>query len=503
MVDSPMQTIDPRSIAGKFPPAAERAQLGIVGAGPAGVAAAIAAARAGQQVVLIDENPVAGALMGLDVPLPYGGRMTAAVQRKDRMLEQVFLADPDLAEAVELGVDLRLGTYVWGAFANGPNLKALPGPVLGLADEERSWLVGFDRLILAAGARDLVLTFPGAEQPGVVGARALHSLLTRYDAFDGRRIAVLGSGALGLATALRALDQGREVAAVIEPRGEPQGPAEDVAALRARGVPILTSHVVQRAQGGAGGVSGITVAALAGLQHVTGAVQEIACDTVCLAIDLVPNIELAHVLGCATLYDPARGGHVPRLDADGRTSLPFVSAVGDCAGVEAADPEYRLDWMRALLAVGGLETLACQCEEVTRREILGVRPPRYLGGAERPDPRSLAALAADGPLDPDHIKRLTRAGMGPCQGRRCREQVALLLSVATGVPVGKVPLATYRAPVRPLPLAVLQQLDEPEALAANWEVWFGIPGQWVPYRDIGTEREFVDRYGEPVRHDHM
>ncbi len=496
----PTHPIDPKSITGKFPPTTERAQLGIVGAGPAGVAAALAAARAGQQVMLIDENPVEGALMGMDVPLPYGNRMTAAVQRQDRMLEQVFLANPDLAEAVELGVDLRLGVTVWGAFANGPNLKALPGPVLGLADAERSWLVGFDRLILAAGARDLVFTFPGADQPGVIGANALHSLLTRYDAFAGHRIVVLGSGALGLDAASRALDHGREVAAIIEPRDVPQGPAEAVAALHARGVPILTGCMIQRAHGDAGGVSGVTVA---GLNQPSGAAQDIRCDTVCLAVDLVPNIELAHVLGCATVFDPARGGHVPRLDAEGRTSLPFVSAVGDCAGLDVADPEYRLDWMRALLATGGLETLACQCEEVTRREILGVRPPRYLGGTDRADPRSLEALAADGPLDPDQIKRLTRAGMGPCQGRRCREQVALLLSVSTGTPVGQIPLATYRAPVRPLPLSVLQQMDEPEALAANWEVWFGIPGQWVPYRDIGTERERVDRYGQPVDHDHM
>ena len=489
--------VDPRSTTGKFSAPGERVQLGIVGAGPAGVAAAIAAARAGRQVMLIDENPVGGSLMGMDVPLPYGNRMTAAVQRPDRMLEQVFLADPALAEAVELGVDLRLGTYVWGAFANGPNLQALPGPVLGLADEERSWLVGFDELILAPGARDLVFTFHGADQPGVVGANALHSLLARYDAFAGQRVVVLGSGDLALRAAAQVLDSGREVAALIEPRDVPQGAPDAVAALRARGVPILTGHVVQEAHGDAGGVHSVTVTALTGPQ------QTIACDTVCLAVDLVPNIELAHVLGCATLFDAARGGHVPRLDADGRTTLPFVSVIGDGAGLAVSDPEYRLDWIRALMATGGLEPLACQCEEVTRREILGVRPPRYLGGTERADPRSIEALAADGPLDPDQVKRLTRAGMGACQGRRCREQVALLLSVATGTPVGAIPLATYRAPVRPLPLSVLQQLDEPAAMREHWEVWFGIPGQWIPYRDIGTEREFVDRYGVPIRNDHM
>jgi len=493
-----MQTVDPKSIAGKFRAADEHGALCIVGAGPAGTAAAIAAAQAGEHVVLIDENPIAGGLMGLDVPQFYGGRFTAAVQRQDRMLEQIFSARPDLEAALELGVDLRLGVTVWGAFVNGLNLQALPSPVLGLADAERSWMMSFDRLILATGARDLVFFFPGADQPGVMGANALASLLAQYNAFSGRRVVILGSGRLAITTALDALARGFEVAGLIEVRDAPQGPAALVAELRGHGVEILTSSVIGRANGGSDGVSSVTVTALSGADS-----RVIQCDTVCLAIDLVPNIELAKVLGCTTIFDPNLGGHVPILNG-ASTSVPFVSAVGDCAGVSTeTGSAYHRDWMRALLDTGGLEALACACEDVTRREILGVRPPRYLGGAEKPDPRSLQALSADGPLNPDQIKRLTRAGMGPCQGRRCREQVALLMSVATGTPIDAIPLATYRAPVRPLPLALLKDLDEPEALAANWEVWFGIPGQWVPYRDIGTEREHYDRYGEKVNHDHL
>jgi thioredoxin reductase len=480
-----MPTIDPKSVAGKFPPPAEHVAVAVIGAGPAGVSAAIAAGREGQQVMLIDENPIPGSLMGLDVPLFFGGRMTPAVQRPDRMVEQ-FLT-PALAEAIELGVDVRLGTCVWGAFANGRNLQALPAPVLGLADEQHSWLVSFDRLILATGARDLVLSFPGAELPGVMGAAALHSLLARYDAFAGRQLVVLGAGELGLSTACAALDRGLDVAAVVEVRENIPGPPALADALAARRVPILTGSVIESAR-----VDAVTVAG-----H-----GDIACDTVCLAIGLVPVIELAKVLGCETVYDPARGGHVPLLAADGiTTSLPFVAAVGDCAGVAPVDADYASDWMRALLAGGGLDVLACACEEVTRREVLGVRPPRYLGNPQAPDPRSLEALAADGPLSPDQLKRLTRAGMGTCQGRRCREQIALLLSLSSGTRLADLPLASYRAPVRPLPLAVLRDAAELPEMAEHWENWFGIQGQWVPYRDIGTPREHIDRYGRPVPHD--
>ena len=103
--------------------------------------------------------------------------------------------------------------------------------------------------------------------------------------------------------------------------------------------------------------------------------------------------------------------------------------------------------------------------------------------------RSLETLLADGPANPDQIKRLTRAGMGVCQGRRCRDQVAMLLAIAADVPFGTIPLATHRAPVRPIPLKIMADWQENPAMTAAWDVWFGIPTQWVPVQDIGTPHE--------------
>jgi NADPH-dependent 2,4-dienoyl-CoA reductase/sulfur reductase-like enzyme len=249
--------------------------------------------------------------------------------------------------------------------------------------------------------------------------------------------------------------------------------------------------------------------------------RRIPCDAVLLGIDAVPVIELLDSLGARLAFQPRRGGFAPLLDRSGQTSVPGVYAVGDCAGIwpeksldrTLAEREgriaaahaaaslgigtdaggfatlppmpatdraaYRLGWVRASVVEGEGEPNVCLCEEVTAREILEVRPPRYLhAAADRRNDRSLRALLGDGTPHPDQVKRLTRAGMGPCQGRRCREQVACLLALGAGVPLGEVPLAGYRAPVRPLPLRLAADPNEPAAMSAEWDTWFGIPAQY-------------------------
>ncbi len=508
---------DPHALNGKLPRPDRTVDVLVIGAGPAGIAAAIEAAKLGAQVLLVDENPVSASLMGLDTPLYFGGRMTPAVQRQGRMIEQLLAASPDLEIAMEMGVEVALGTCAWGAFVNGPGLGTLPGPVVGLADEDRAWMVGFRKLILATGARDVALSFAGWDQPGVMGANGLAALLGRYDAFSGRRIVVLGSDDLGLETARLALDRGLEVAAIVEVREALQGRAAAAADLRARGVEILIGQVIHRAHGGLDGVQRVDVG------PANGAVRSIDCDTVCLAVGLAPAVELLNVLGGALSLDSARGGHAP-VSPDGvTTSLPDIYVAGDCAGLAGTGADgvarataqgvaaartalgqaaarladaparaslgYQLDWMRALIGVSDDEVIVCQCEAVTRGDLLGVQPPRYLDRSQRMVARDLHSLNADGPVNQDQIKRLTRACMGACQARRCREQVALILALATQSPADAIPLAGFRAPVRPLPLKVLADWDEGAAMGEGWDVWFGIPSQWVPYQDIGSDRE--------------
>ncbi len=403
------QVIDPRSTATAGLSLDERADLLVVGAGPAGLAAAILAARHGKRVVLVDENPVPHATMGDDIPLHFGQRMSGAVRNLTAMTEAMVAAEPLFETAVEAGVDVRLGTIVWGLYANGASVGWLPGKVAGLSDGERSTMLGFDAVIVATGRRDMGLAFPGWELPGVMGATAAERL-ARFGALGAQRAIVLGTSAEALATAAALTQAGITVAGIVDQSAAPIAPAPLPDA------PLYLRHVIARAEG----QDGVQRAILAPLDHQgrRGPAITIECDTIVLGVGTVPVIELTDAIGCRSAFLPERGGHVPLTDATHLTSVPGVYAVGDCAGIWASktrdraiaeaegraaaahaigltDPApsptppdplthdfaaYRLDWVRAAVveADSVVAPHVCQCESVTARDILELRPPAYL-----------------------------------------------------------------------------------------------------------------------------
>ncbi len=527
--------IDPRSTANAALAVAEHTDLLVVGAGPAGLAAALAGVTHGLRVVLVDENPVPAATMGDDVPLHWGQRMSGVVRNRTAMTEALLAARPALADAIEAGVDVRLGTIAWGLYSNGRSVSWLPGLVAGLSDGERSTMLGARAAIVAAGRRDMGLAFPGWELPGVMGATAAERLAS-LGALDARRAVVLGSSAEALLAARALLAAGVTVAAIVEQAAAPIGPAPLLAELEAAGVPLLTRHVIAAADGTSDVAAAHLMALDDGGHRLPATAHAIPCDTIVLGIGAIPVVELLDALGCRTAFQPDRGGHVPLLDSNGQTSIRGVYAVGDCAGVwadkscdpaiaaaeaeravayiagaaapdlagpPARDPaafaDYRLAWVRAAVVEAAGDAHVCQCEEVTAREILELRPPRYLGWEPaRRNATDLAALLGNGPNSPDQVKRLTRAGMGLCQGRRCREQVACLMALGGATPLGEIPLATHRAPVRPMPLGLLGSLPETPEMAHHWDIWFGIPGQVASYWDIPKEAGYPPSTPSPA-----
>ena len=449
---------DAYAIDGKIAAPDEVADVVVIGAGPAGLGAALDAAKAGRQVILIDENPVAAALAGTDVPLWFGGRATAALQAPERLIETLVENEPLIADCFEAGVDVRLGTTAWGLWRNREACGAMPRAMLGISDGQAATTLAFATLVLATGARDCALGFAGWDQPGVMGALAFETLVTRYDAFAGSRVVILGSGELARNTAMLAQARGIDVAAIIEVRDAAQSVFD--------GMPVRCGHRVIRAEGGIDGVERLIVA------DADGAEQAIACDTVIMAVDAVPAIELAEVAGAMVATEPMRGGAVipggageilpgiwltgavtgqmgSREDAlaQGRNVMALALGGADALPVTADEFDrmaYRNDWLRAFVSTSPDTTMVCQCEEVTRADLIGVQPPNYLARSEHMGQRSLGTLLEDGPPDAEQVKRLTRAGMGVCQGRRCREQVSLLLAMAANLPPKSAPRGNWR-----------------------------------------------------------
>lgn len=513
---------DPASVAGKAPPINDETDILIIGAGPAGLAAALTAAGQGLRVTLVDENPIPLDTMGEEVPLHFGGRMGAAVGNRNSVLQSLLDARPEIAEALDAGVDVRLGTAVWGLFPQQRTTAWIEGAIAGLADEENASLLRFKQVIVATGRRDMGLAFDGWHRPGVMGVSAAHRLATVYQALESRRAVLVGSDTQALASAHALIGQGVQIVAIIEQAERVSGDPELLGLLVEQGAQVLTGHVVREASGDAFGVQGITVVAVdpAGFP-VEGALIEIDCDTVLLGVAAIPAIELVEAAGCKASFQAGRGGHVPDTDLAQRTSLPFVLVAGDCAGVWASkslddgisrhegqiaartalaalgvdigqiydtpkpdEPACdiaanRAAWVRASTVHAQNEPFVCLCEEVTASEIIGQQPPRYLDWT--PADAALKNVMHNDSPNPDVTKRLTRACMGPCQGRRCREQVAALLSLAAGVGVEDIALASFRPPVRPLSLHQLGQIEEAPPMGNRWDAWFDMPSQWTPF----------------------
>lgn len=515
-------------------------QLVVIGAGVAGCFAALEAAKLGIKVTLIDEHPQSLQAISLDAPYFYGARLPAILEDAATISERVLGANDLLLECLEADVEILTGTCSWGSFRPGANSTHLKNAQLGLADGERSWVLDYENLILAAGSRDLVLSFPGWQLPGVLGANGAAALMARYQVLPGSRMLILGSGNLALRTAKLALEKGIAVAGVVEAAPHVRGDAGLAAELAAVGVPMLTGQTIERALGEQEVQAARLVAVGSDFAPVPASAHEIACDTICTAFGAVPNVELASLTGCRIAFDARRGGWVPALDENFRSSHPNVFVVGDAAGVIetmhldptiAAEQGRRAartvaaaaglceapagtaattgdgamlpaarDWLRSLVAAGGMDVLVCQCEEVSRQALLDVAPPTYLGAGNMRSNGGIAALSPAGRGSQDFLKRMTRAGMGHCQGKRCRDQVLMLIAEATGCNLSHLVPGSYRAPVRPLPLSVLWAGEETEEMRRTWPIWLhpveeGAPG-YASARSMESVQSKDEEHGE-------
>jgi thioredoxin reductase len=323
-----------------------KSQVVIVGAGPAGLAASIEAARAGAGVLVIDENGKPGGQLFKQIHKFFGSREHQAGTRGYTMGRRL------LEETSELGVEVLLDAPVYGLFA-GEN-----GITVSYTREGRERGVEAEKLILASGAAENIMPFPGGTLPGVMGAGCAQTMINVHRVLPGRRIVMVGSGNVGLIVAYQLIQAGARVAALVEAAPAIGGYGVHAAKIRRAGCPIFVSHTIKRILGERE-VQAVELVKLdPAFNPLEGAGRILEADTVCLALGLSPLTELAWMAGCKFTYIPVLGGHIPLHDDNMETTVPGVYAAGDITGTEEASTameEGRLAGIAAAEALGFLD----------------------------------------------------------------------------------------------------------------------------------------------------
>ena len=448
--------------------AEEAVELLVVGSGPGGLAAAQVAAESGASVLMVDERPAPGGQY-FKQPAIEG---TIAPDRQAR-------DGAALIRAVRsLGVEIRSDTLVWSAFREEDRL------VIGLISNGRASYIAPRILVVAAGAFECAGIFPGWTVPGVMTTGACQTLLRSYGRSPGRRILLAGNGPLNFQVACELLRAGSSVAAVVEaappPWTQPTTAMKLVSAdpwlaatglrqlatLRWHGVPVHWQHRLIRVEGGERAKQAIVADRL-------GRERSIAVDAVCVGEGFLPANELVRLLGCAhTIPSGAAHAEVIR-DDHSATSLPDVFVVGEAGGFGGAHiaiAQGRLAAAEALRRIGRRAPIQPEVQSLRQlnraRRFQRALWSTFAAGARasRANDNTIVCrcealrlgmvrrtAAAENVRDLATLKRLTRAGMGRCQGRYCAPALAELI----GLPAHESDLFAPQIPLRPVPLAAL------------------------------------------------
>jgi thioredoxin reductase/Fe-S-cluster-containing hydrogenase component 2 len=314
----------------------------VVGAGPAGLSAAIEAARAGAGTLLIDENSTAGGQLFKQIHKFFGSKDHEAGERG------IDIGHRLLEEADAVGVETWLDAVVWGLFEDRK---------LSVLRQGRSVDLQTGCIVIATGAMENGLTFPGWTLPGVISAGAAQTVINIHRVLPGRRILMVGAGNVGVIVAYQLLQAGAEVVAVVEALPRVGGYGVHAAKIRRAGVPILTSHTIVEAIGEKSVDAAVIARVDDQMRVVAGTERRLDVDTICLAVGLTPMAELAMMAGCQFTYIPELGGHVPVHDDRMETSIPGLYVAGDVTGIEEANTameEGRLAGTAIAAALGYL-----------------------------------------------------------------------------------------------------------------------------------------------------
>jgi len=298
-------------------------ELAVIGSGPAGLAAAIEAAKFGVKVTVVDENPKPGGQLFKQIHKFFGSEEHKAGVRG------IDIGNQLLQQCQNLNVDVLLSTEAWVVFEGGRTL----GLKHGTDKIER---LNTKKLILATGAMENPLAFPGWTLPGVLGAGAIQTLMNLHRVLPGQRVLMVGTGNVGLIVSYQLVQAGAEVVAVIDILPQIGGWGVHASKIRRLGIPILTSHTVKKAIGN-GEVKGAVIAKVGpDYEIIPETERQLKVDTICIAVGLTPMAELAWSAGCQFAYMAELGGWTPIHNERMETTLTNIYVAGDACGIGEA-----------------------------------------------------------------------------------------------------------------------------------------------------------------------
>jgi len=320
-----------------------KTELAVIGAGPAGLCAAIEAAKNGVDVTLIDENRTAGGQLFKQIHRFFGSEEHLAGIRGFE------IGDMLLEDAEKYGVKVLLDTVVWGLF---PDLK------LGLSDGKSVTIMEAQKIVVSTGASENSLSFTGWTLPNIMGAGAAQTMVNVQRVLPGEKVLIIGSGNVGLIVAFQLLQAGAEVVAVVEALPEVRGYQVHASKIVRMGIPILTNHTITRAEGDTR-VRQAEIAQIdAQFKPLAGSETILDVDLICIAVGLRPLAELCWMAGMEFEYEPQLGGFVPLHDESMQSSIDGIWVAGDVAGIEEASSameEGRLAGVAAAVSLDKIE----------------------------------------------------------------------------------------------------------------------------------------------------
>jgi NADPH-dependent 2,4-dienoyl-CoA reductase/sulfur reductase-like enzyme len=463
----------------------QKSDLVVIGAGPAGMAAAFTAAEAGLSVTILDEQPRGGGQIYRDVD-----RATA---HRGAILGKDFTYGKALTKGLlHKGITHVTDAVVWAIeddfrIAYSRNGKATQ--------------IAAGKIILATGALERPMPLPGWTLPGVMTAGA-GQILLKQSGIVARRAVLVGSGPLLYLIAAQMVRAGTPPLAMVETQTRAdmiRGARHLGGALRGwrylvKGAGLL-GRIIRAGVPRYTSATDITITGQSKAESVTfqrgGKTHTIPCDTVLLHHGVVPNTQTARSIDIAHLWDDSQKCFAPQVDAWGATPTTGVFIAGDGTGIggaKVAEIAGRLAALNVVHTVGKLSEadrdrqaaplFSAKAKELAVRPFLDTAYPPFAPAllpaddtvicrCEEITAGAIRGYAKIGCLGPNQTKAFGRAGMGPCQGRYCGLTVTALLADANGRTPDDIGYYRIRAPLKPITLGELASMDTDAADAVE------------------------------------